>query len=46
MSMPRLVLIVNSSRDDWLFAADTVFGKLLVVAGAAVSVGPFGDETL
>lgn len=29
-----------------LFAADAVFGKLLVIAGAAVNVTSFGEETL
>lgn len=29
-----------------LFAADAVFGKLLIVAGAAVNVSSFGEETL
>lgn len=27
-----------------LFAADTVFGELLVIAGAAVDVSSFGEE--
>lgn len=30
----------------YLFAADAVFGKLLVMAGAAVNVISFGEETL
>lgn len=29
-----------------LFAADAVFGKLLIIAGAAVNVTSFGEETL
>lgn len=43
--MPRLVLVVQSSRGYSLFAADAVFGKLLVIAGATVNVTSFGEET-
>lgn len=46
VTVPRLVLVVHSSRGYRLFAADAVFGKLLVMAGAAVNVTSFGDETL
>lgn len=46
MAVPRLVLVVHSSRGDWLFAADAVFGKLLVIAGAAVNIISFGEEAL
>lgn len=36
-----------SCRDSThLFAADALLGELLVVAGAAVNVASFGDETL
>lgn len=46
VSVPRLVLVVHPSRRYGLFAADAVFGKFLVVAGAAVGVASFGEETL
>lgn len=46
MAVPWLVLVVDSSRGYRLFAADTLFGKLLVMAGAAVNVISFGNETL
>lgn len=46
VAVPRLVLVVHSSRRYRLFAADAVFGKLLVMAGAAVNISPFGEETL
>lgn len=45
MAVPRLVLVVHSSRGYSLFAADAVFSELLVVAGAAVNVTSFGEET-
>lgn len=46
MAVPWLVLVVHSARSYGLFAADAVFGKLLVVAWTAVNVISFGDETL
>lgn len=46
VSVPGLVLVVHPPRGDGLFAADTMFGKLLVVAGAAVNVISFREETL
>lgn len=46
MAVPRLVLVVHPPRGYRLFAADAVFGKLLVIAGAAVNVSSFGEETL
>lgn len=44
MAVPRLVLVAHSSRGYSLFAADAVFGELLVIAGAAVNVTSFGEE--
>lgn len=32
------------SETYYLFAADAVFGKFLIVAGAAVNVTSFGEE--
>lgn len=46
VTVPRLVLVVHSSRGYRLFAADAMFGKFLVIAGAAVNVISFGEETL
>lgn len=46
MAVPGLVLVVHSSRGDGLFAANTMLGKLLVIAGAAVNVISFRKETL
>lgn len=46
VTVPRLVLVVHSSRGYRLFAADTVFGEFLVMAGAAVNVVSFVEETL
>lgn len=46
MTVPRLVLVVHSSRGYRLFAADTVFGEFLVMAGAAVNVVSFVEKTL
>lgn len=46
VAVPRLVLVVHSSRGYRLFAAEAVFGKLLVIAGVAVNVISFGEETL
>lgn len=45
MAVPRLVLVVHSSGGYSLFAADAVFGELLVMAGVAVHVTSFGEET-
>lgn len=33
------------SEKNYLFAADAEFGELLVIAGVAVDVTPFGQET-
>lgn len=46
VAVPRLVLVVDSSGGYGLFAADTLFGKFLVVAGAAVNVISFGEKAL
>lgn len=44
VAVPRLVLVVHSSGGYRLFAAHTVFGKFVVIAGAAVNVVSFGDK--
>lgn len=39
-------LVCSPQGEQYLFAADAVFGKLHVVAGAAVDVAPLGEEAL
>lgn len=46
VTVPRLLLVAHPPGGDRLFAADALLGKLLVVAGAAVYIASFGDETL
>lgn len=46
LRVPGLVLVADPSRGDGLLAVETLLGKLLVVAGSAVDVFPFGQEAL
>lgn len=46
LRVPRLVLIADTSRGDWLLAVVALLGKLLVMAWSAVDVVSFGQEAL
>lgn len=43
---PRVPEMPSCRHSTHLFAADALLGKLLVMAGAAVNLASFGDETL
>lgn len=46
MTVPWLLLVVHSSGGYWLFAAEAGLGELLIIAGVAVNIISFGEETL